>query len=310
MAALDLLDVWSVARAAAAVVDLDGVVLAARGDLDATYPLASVTKLLTATAVHLAAEEGSIALDDVLIESGATFADVLAHASGLGPDGAILAPPRARRIYSNAGYATLAAGVAQATGLSFAEYLEEGVIRPLGMANTVLVGDAGAGAESSVADLARLVGALSRPGLLATESLAALTTPYLPTLAGVLPGFGRQDPNPWGMGAEVRGLKRPHWTAPSNSAATFGHFGQSGTFVWVDPIAGIGLVALTDRAFGPWAVDAWPALSESVLVELGAAAERLTPRPEQQDQTRDDRDQADPDVDPNAEHVVGGVDAE
>jgi CubicO group peptidase (beta-lactamase class C family) len=50
-----------------------------------------------------------------------------------------------------------------------------------------------------------------------------------------------------------------------NSPGTFGHFGGAGTFMWVDPVADIALVALTDRDFGPWALDVWPSLSDAVL---------------------------------------------
>jgi hypothetical protein len=35
--------------------------------------------------------------------------------------------------------------------------------------------------------------------------------------------------------------------------------------VWIDPDARRGLVALSDRDFGNWAKDAWPALSDAVL---------------------------------------------
>ena len=58
-------------------------------------------------------------------------------------------------------------------------------------------------------------------------------------LAGVLPGYGRQTPNDWGLGCEIRDHKSPHWTAPENSPETFGHFGQSGSFLWVDRAAGL-----------------------------------------------------------------------
>ena len=85
---------------------------------------------------------------------------------------------------------------------------------------------------------------------------------------GVLPGFGGQDPNDWGLGFEVRGAKSPHWTGTVNSPSTYGHFGQSGTMVWVDPEAGVGLVALTDRDFGDWARTAWPELADAVLAAL------------------------------------------
>jgi CubicO group peptidase (beta-lactamase class C family) len=88
----------------------------------------------------------------------------------------------------------------------------------------------------------------------------------------VLPGYGGQDPNDWGLGVEIRGHKSPHWTGAANSARTFGHFGQSGTMLWVDPDAGIGLVALTERDFGDWAKTAWPALSDAVLDSCAPAS--------------------------------------
>ena len=53
--------------------------------------------------------------------------------------------------------------------------------------------------------------------------------------------------------------------ATRNSPRTFGHFGGSGTFLWVDPEADVALACLTDRDFGPWALEAWPALSDAVL---------------------------------------------
>ncbi|HET9117498.1 MAG TPA: hypothetical protein VFN75_05390, partial [Pseudonocardiaceae bacterium] len=54
------------------------------------------------------------------------------------------------------------------------------------------------------------------------------------------------------------------------SPETFGHFGQSGTFLWVDPVVGAACIALTDRDFGPWARDAWPRFSDAVLTDLAA----------------------------------------
>jgi CubicO group peptidase (beta-lactamase class C family) len=85
----------------------------------------------------------------------------------------------------------------------------------------------------------------------------------------VLPGFGRQEPNDWGLGFELRDSKSPHWTGSRNSSATFGHFGRSGTFLWVDPAAGVALACLTDLPFGDWASDAWPRLADAVLDEVG-----------------------------------------
>jgi CubicO group peptidase (beta-lactamase class C family) len=57
-----------------------------------------------------------------------------------------------------------------------------------------------------------------------------------------------------------------------NSPSTFGHFGGAGTFLWVDPAADLALAVLTDRDYGPWALEAWPAFSDAVLAAAPGAA--------------------------------------
>lgn len=256
---------WPAANVALVATTADGVVWAS-GDLDRRFPLASVTKPLVATAVLLAVEEGALALDQPAGPPGSTIRHLLAHASGLSPDSdAVLAAPGTRRIYSNRGIEVAADCLAAATGISIADYLTEGVTAPLGMHRTSLPGSPASGAVSTAADLASWVRSMLRPSVLAAETVVAATREQFVGLAGVLPGFGRQDPNPWGLGFELRGHKAPHWTGTDNSPATFGHFGQSGTFVWVDPDAGLGLVGLGDVTFDQWAVDLWPRLSDAVL---------------------------------------------
>ncbi len=107
----------------------------------------------------------------------------------------------------------------------------------------------------------------SRPHGLAAETLAEAAAVQFPGLGGVLPGFGRQEPNDWGLGLELRDGKSPHWTGARNSPDTFGHFGRAGGFLWVDPGAGVALACLTDLDFGDWAKDAWPELADAVLAE-------------------------------------------
>jgi CubicO group peptidase (beta-lactamase class C family) len=262
--AVDAFERWPVGTAAGGVVDTGGVREAA-GPLDEPLPWASVTKLLTALAALVAVEEGTVGLDDPAGPPGATLRHLLAHASGLGPDGAVLAPPASRRIYSNAGYEVLAGAVARAAGLPFPTYLDEAVLTPLGLAGTTLEGSPAAGARGPVADLLRVGAELLAPTVVAPTTLAEATAVAFPGLAGVLPGFGRQDPNDWGLGPELRGHKAPHWTGSRNSPRTFGHFGQAGGFLWVDPDAGVACGCLTDRPFGPWAAEAWPALADAVL---------------------------------------------
>jgi CubicO group peptidase (beta-lactamase class C family) len=86
-----------------------------------------------------------------------------------------------------------------------------------------------------------------------------------PGLKGVLPGVGSFDPLDWGLGFEIRDGKTPHWTGTRNAPSTFGHFGGSGTFLWVDPTLDVALVCLTDREFDDWALEAWPPFSDAVI---------------------------------------------
>jgi CubicO group peptidase (beta-lactamase class C family) len=227
-----------------------------------------VTKPLVALATLLAVEEGSLDLERAAGPPGSTIRHLLAHASGLGPDSdAVLAAPGTRRIYSNRGFELLGAALAAATGISTADYLREAVVDPLHLTDTALDGSPASGGSSSVDDLVVVLREFLNPTLISAATLAEATSVAFPGLDGVLPGFGRRSPNDWGLGFEVRGTKSPHWTGATNSPRTFGHFGQSGTMLWVDPVAGVGLVSLTDRAFGPWAAAAWPDLSDAVLSE-------------------------------------------
>jgi CubicO group peptidase (beta-lactamase class C family) len=260
---------WPVPAAAAAVVGPAGV-LDSYGPVDRQFPLASVTKPLAALAILVAVEEEAVTLDDPADEAllpGATLRHLLAHASGVAPERPLRSfPPGQRRVYSNVGIELAGGLVETATGMPFAGYLDEALVRPLRLTGTTLDGSPARDGVSTVADLARVVHELlATTGLLSAPIQAELGTVQYPGLRGVLPGFGPQDPNDWGLGVEIRATKTPHWTGATNSPETYGHFGQSGTMMWIDPVAGLGLVALTDRDFGDWAAQAWPALSDAVL---------------------------------------------
>ena len=241
--------------------------MAAHGLRDRVFRWASVTKLVTALAALVAAEEGVIDLDEPAGPEGSTVRHLLAHASGLpfepgGPTGR----PGQRRIYSNVGFETLADHIAVRAEMPFVDYLRSGVLAPLGL-KAELRGSPAADLHGSLDDLLLLARELQRPSLVAPETLAEATTVQFPGLAGVLPDFGRMDPNDWGLGFELRDGKAPHWTGARNSPGTFGHFGGSGTFLWVDPGAGVALGVLTNLEFGDWAKEAWPRLSDAVLAE-------------------------------------------
>ena len=108
---------------------------------------------------------------------------------------------------------------------------------------------------------------LLAPTLIAPETLAEATSVQFPGLAGVIPDLGRFDPNDWGLGFELKGSKQPHFSGTLTSPRTFGHWGGSGTFVWVDPERDLALGVLTDLDFGDWAKEAWPRLSDAVVRE-------------------------------------------
>jgi CubicO group peptidase (beta-lactamase class C family) len=268
--ALLALDGWPVDNAACAVLR-PGTVVATAGDLSRRYPWASITKLCTALAVLVAVEDGAVALDAPSGPPGATVAHLLSHASGLPTSGTTpIAPPGRRRIYSNGGYEVLAATLAAMSGMAFDRYLLEAVATPLGMDGVAFGPDASpaAGMVGSMSDLLALGLEMLTPRLLAAVTYVQAISIAFPGLAGVLPGFGRQDPCDWGLGFEVRGGKHPHWTGATNSRATVGHFAQSGGFIWADPVVEVALAVLTDRPFGPWAIDAWPKLADAALAEL------------------------------------------
>lgn len=269
---LALIENWPVPAAAAGAVLADGTVLGTHGPAERAFPLASVTKPLAAYAALVAYEEGAVELDEPAGPPGSTVRHLLAHTSGLAFDEhRTMSEPGGRRLYSNAGFEQLGEHIARATDIPFADYARQAVLEPLGMTSTSLAGSPAKDGVSSVADLLRFAAELQAPRLLDPRTLAEATTVQYPGTKGVLPGYGHQNPNDWGLGFEIRDSKSPHWTGSSSSPRTFGHFGQSGTFLWVDPDAGMACVALADRPFGPWAVEAWPPFTDAVL------AEALTP---------------------------------
>jgi CubicO group peptidase (beta-lactamase class C family) len=270
--ALRAADEWPVRTAAVAVVGPDGP-LGSHGPTDQVLPLASVTKPLAALAVLVAVEEGAVDLDAPAGPPGSTMRHLLAHSSGLIFDGApsprrVIARPGRTRIYSNAGFEVMGEYLEAATGIPFGEYFAQAVCRPLRLRGTALHGSPAFAATSTVTDLVVVARELLDPTLVHPSTLAEATAVQFPGLPGVLPGFGRQDPNDWGLGFELRDGKSPHWTGSRNSPGTFGHFGRSGTFLWVDPKARLAAVALTDRDFGPWAAQAWPRFADGVLAAV------------------------------------------
>ena len=261
---LDQVASWP-ATAAVGVASATGL-METTGPADQPFQWASVTKLLTALAALDAVQRGLLDLDESAGPPGSTIRHLLSHASGLAFDSdAVLARPGTRRIYSNRGIEIVADIVAARSGQPFERLLADEVCLPLGMAATRLEGSPAWGAVGPLGDLMNLAVELASPSLIDEGLLTEATRVAFPGLSGVLPGFGRQENCDWGLGFEIKDSKAPHWTGSRNSPGTFGHFGRSGSFLWVDPDAGLTCVALADRDFDDWARVAWPKLSDDLL---------------------------------------------
>jgi CubicO group peptidase (beta-lactamase class C family) len=267
--ALRQIDSWPVPFAAAGVV-LPGGSLETYGDTDHVVRLASVSKPVSALALMIAAEEGAVDLDEPAGPPGSTVRHLLAHASGLPFEGETpIAPPGRRRIYSNQGFRTVGAHLARLAEMSFGEYVRAAVCEPLAI-RLDPGDDPAAGMRASLADVLAIGRELLAPRLVADETLAEMRSVQFPGLKGVLPDWGRFDPLDWGLGVQID-TRPPSWMGTRVSSHAFGHFGGSGTFLWVDPDARVACAALTEREFGEWAKEAWPRLSDDVLAELQAA---------------------------------------
>jgi CubicO group peptidase (beta-lactamase class C family) len=249
MQSLRAIDDWGAELAAAGVVRADGIV-DTYGPRDVAVRWASVTKLLTGLAALVAVEEGVVELDEHLRR-------LLSHAG------------ERRRQYSNEGIEDAAAIVAAGAEMPFADYFREAVVEPLGLRGS-LQGSPASDYVGPLDDLLAVGRELLAPTLIARETLDEATTVQFPGLDGVLPGFGRQEPNDWGLSFELRDEKSPHWTSAQSSPRTFGHFGQTGAFLWVDPDLGAACGVLTDKDFGEWAIAAWPRFNDAVVAELRA----------------------------------------
>ncbi len=266
MEALRQIDGWDVPFAAAGVTRPEATV-ATRGDTRHAVRLASMSKPVTALAVLIAAEEGVVDLDEPAGPPGSTVRHLLAHASGLPFDGSVpIASPGRRRIYSNEGFGILGEHLAIRAEMPFADYVRAAVCEPLELALDP-TGHPGAGMHACLDDVLALGSELLAPTLIAAETLDEMTSVQFPGLDGVLPDFGRFKPLDWGLGVELKNGKSPHWSGTRTSPRTFGHFGGSGTFLWIDPEAQLACAVLTTREFGDWAKDAWPRLSDAVLAE-------------------------------------------
>ena len=269
---------WEPPTVTVGVTTADGE-LATHGPTDELLWFASVSKPITAYGVLLASQQGEVRLDEPVDvpgdHDGITVRHLLAHAAGLPLHaGGPTMPVERRRSYSDWAYELLGDLVATRVGTSFEDHLDIEVFGPLGMTRTRLGGPAGHGVHGTLDDLLRFARELLAPTLLAPSLLAEATSVAFPGLDGVVPGYGRHAPNDWGLGFELKGTKGTkgtkgdHWTGTRLSPRTFGHFGLSGAFLWVDPERGLAAAELADRQFGPWARAAWGPFNDRLVAAV------------------------------------------
>jgi CubicO group peptidase (beta-lactamase class C family) len=236
-------------------------VVASAGDLDERRPWASVSKMAVALALGVEHDWGHHDFTESVGPRGATIANLLSHSAGLGlEEGDRMVEIATKRVYSNFGVDHAVAAVVG--DYDPAEWLDERVFRALGMVRTRLEGRAAAGVVGPTSEMMSLALAWLRPEGISVATRDRMITPYLAHLDGVVPGFGRFAPCPWGLGPEIQGEKR-HWMGdwPSES---FGHFGISGALMLLNAREAIGVVATSTEPFGPWAVARWPEWSSDV----------------------------------------------
>lgn len=245
------------------------------GDAKQIFPWMSVSKLATARTVLGAVEHEVVGLEEILAEEvrlkdgtsfdflgrGISLRHLLSHSSGLKFSQAEQAsPPQERRIYSNLGYELAAALIEKRSGVAFSGWLKAMLWEPLGI-EPELRNSPAYGIWSNIFELARFAVEFGQGSLISPVFQEAIFTPIFPHLDGVLPGYGMQKPNPWGLGPEIRQNKAPHWTSVDCPEKVAGHFGQSGSFLWVDRHRCRGAVFLGAENFGAEHKELWPHLN-------------------------------------------------
>lgn len=108
-----------------------------------------------------------------------------------------------------------------------------------------------------------------RDSALSDESIRAMTTDQAGGAPGGVESMGvRWDPGFWGIGWEVKGDKRRHWTGTKTSHDTWCHWGQAGTLVWVDPTRDLGVAMFanrTVRTLWPFRPARWSDISDAIV---------------------------------------------
>jgi beta-lactamase class C len=123
-------------------------------------------------------------------------------------------------------------------------------------------------------DLARFASAFlpsGQPVLSRTLTALATTDQTLGVPGGVDSAQVRWESGRWGLGWEVKGEKRRHWTGELTSPSTFCHFGHAGTLLWGDPERDLALAVFANRAvthMWSFIMTRWARLSNAVVAAV------------------------------------------
>jgi CubicO group peptidase (beta-lactamase class C family) len=124
-------------------------------------------------------------------------------------------------------------------------------------------------------DLARFAGAFlpNGPRLFAPPTVALMTSDQARGVSGGVQSMRVVwHPAYWGLGWEVKGDKRRHWTGELTSPRTFCHFGAAGTLLWADPALDVALAVFANRTtthLWPFVPAArWSRLSNAIIAAL------------------------------------------
>lgn len=209
-------------------------------------------------------------------------------------------PPHSRVVYGNVGYGLLAVIVERLVKKQFTDALRELVLEPLDI--TGYLGQEPPRPPMQLADVhSRHVGTALEPynsryyrslgfpwsglitnadgalklvrafagdprNFLSPTSLFEATRNQTDALPGGYGGRFDYPLAPWGLGVDLRGEKKPHWTPSSASPNTFGHAGASGCVVWHDPEKGVSWAILGTRtADNAWLVRGAPKIGQAIL---------------------------------------------
>ncbi len=213
-------------------------------------------------------------------------------------------PPGTALLYSNAGYAILGRLVERVTGEEFWVATDRRVLEPLGLRETVArpgpalaeriarvadtshpgsdvepynsaywrgLGIPWGGLLGTPRDLARFAGAFlpGGPAFLSPIAAALMIADHARGVSGGVQSMKVVwHPARWGLGWEVKGEKRRHWTGDLTSPQTFCHFGAAGTLLWADPARDVALAVFANRTtthLWPFVPARWARLSNAVV---------------------------------------------